>query len=316
MKLLLFFALLAVLVVAVSAWEKEDHEIFDLVSEIEAVEGKGTSFYSWLDVPSTATTAEISKAYRRKSMLLHPDKNPGVKGIHERFARLGVIAAILRDPVGRKRYDHFYKNGVPKWRGTGYYYSRWRPGIVEVLIFLTIVTSLFQYIVQHMNYKRNLKRIQLLTNNAKLAAWGPKMIPVEGKKKVKVPISGTMGFDDEGNQNHQSEKITMVVEGKGDVFFLDAEGDLHPLDIHSAVPATIGRTWFFALLKSLKRTSTASDSPPENDDAEELSETASETAGSGTVTPNDEAVPPVALKGGRAAAVKAGGKRRKMVRKR
>lgn len=32
-----------------------------------------------------------------------PDKNPDVKGIHERFARLGVIAAILRDPVGRKR---------------------------------------------------------------------------------------------------------------------------------------------------------------------------------------------------------------------
>jgi len=27
------------------------------------------------------------------------------------------------------RYDFFYKNGVPKWRGTGYYYSRFRPGL-------------------------------------------------------------------------------------------------------------------------------------------------------------------------------------------
>lgn len=27
------------------------------------------------------------------------------------------------------RYDFFYKNGVPKWRGTGYYYSRFRPGV-------------------------------------------------------------------------------------------------------------------------------------------------------------------------------------------
>ena len=35
--------------------------------------------------------------------ILSPDKNPGVKGIHERFARLGVIATILRDPVGRER---------------------------------------------------------------------------------------------------------------------------------------------------------------------------------------------------------------------
>jgi hypothetical protein len=88
----------------------------------QCIPGKGTSFYSWLDVPSTASTAQISKAYRRKSMLLQcvqtaftfcppscsltflsPDKNPGVKGIHERFARLGVIASILRDPVGRER---------------------------------------------------------------------------------------------------------------------------------------------------------------------------------------------------------------------
>jgi hypothetical protein len=27
------------------------------------------------------------------------------------------------------RYDFFYKNGVPKWRGTDYYYSRFRPGL-------------------------------------------------------------------------------------------------------------------------------------------------------------------------------------------
>ena len=88
--------------------------------------GKGTTFYSWLDVSSTATTVEISKAYRKKSIQLQyvnlcrpsdifialtntfdvavsPDKNPGVTSIHERFARLGVIAAILRNTESRKR---------------------------------------------------------------------------------------------------------------------------------------------------------------------------------------------------------------------
>jgi curved DNA-binding protein CbpA len=58
-----------------------------------------------------------------------PDKNPGVKAIHERFARLGVVSSILRKKESRQRYDFFYKNGVPKWRGTGYYYSRFRPGL-------------------------------------------------------------------------------------------------------------------------------------------------------------------------------------------
>jgi DnaJ homolog subfamily C member 1 len=32
-----------------------------------------------------------------------PDKNPGVKGIQERFARLGVVASILRNQEGRER---------------------------------------------------------------------------------------------------------------------------------------------------------------------------------------------------------------------
>ena len=37
---------------------------------LEMHPGKGTTFYSWLDVSSTATTAEISKAYRKKSIQL------------------------------------------------------------------------------------------------------------------------------------------------------------------------------------------------------------------------------------------------------
>ena len=66
---------------------QEDHEIFDLVSALEAAEGivrnmiaflttharvigKGTTFYSWLDVPYTASTSEIVKAYRKKSVTL------------------------------------------------------------------------------------------------------------------------------------------------------------------------------------------------------------------------------------------------------
>lgn len=67
--------------------------------------------------------AEIGRAYRRKSMLLQcvhqllrlftiltssstncsPDKNLGVKGVQERFARLGVVASILRNQENRER---------------------------------------------------------------------------------------------------------------------------------------------------------------------------------------------------------------------
>lgn len=33
-----------------------------------------------------------------------PDKNPGIKDAHERFARLGIVAQILRNKEGRERY--------------------------------------------------------------------------------------------------------------------------------------------------------------------------------------------------------------------
>lgn len=49
---------------------QEDHEIFDLVSAIEGAEGKGTTFYSFLGVPSTATVLEITKAFRKRSIQL------------------------------------------------------------------------------------------------------------------------------------------------------------------------------------------------------------------------------------------------------
>ncbi|KAJ7180181.1 DnaJ domain-containing protein [Mycena crocata] len=297
MRAFVLFALLAVLVTAVLAWEKEDHEIFDLVSEIQATEGKDTTFYSWLDVPSTATTAEIAKAYRRKSMVLHPDKNPNDKTIHERFARLGVVSTILRNKESRERYDFFYKNGVPKWRGTGYYYSRFRPGLGSVFVFLVLVTSGFHYIVQHINYRNDLERIERFIKDAQLAAWGPKLVPIEGQRKVKVNLAGSQ-------RTNEGRWIDMVVDSKN-VYILDPSGDMHLLDASTANRPNFTNTWFIALVKSsyykaVDRFTPSKEhgSPEPEDDGDES--TASEAPGSGTVTPKE----------GRASAPAAGKRKR------
>ena len=52
-------------------------------------------------------------------------------------------------------------------------------------MFLVILTSTLQYLVQRINYKRDLKRIERIVGKAKAAAWGPKMIPINGKRKVR-----------------------------------------------------------------------------------------------------------------------------------
>ncbi|KAI0770860.1 DnaJ-domain-containing protein [Irpex lacteus] len=317
MRFFLLFGVVAVIVTTALAWTKarEDHEIFDLVSALEAAEGKGTTFYSWLDVPSTASSAEISRAYRKKSIQLHPDKNPGVKGAHERFSRLGVIAKILRDAEGRKRYDFFYKNGVPRWRGTGYYYSRFRPGLGTVLVFLTLLTSALQYVVHSLNYKRDKKKVEEIVGQARAAAWGNKLTPGEGQRKVKVNVGGAPRIDEDGNVI-PGRMVDMVVDGS-DVYFLDSDGNLHVVDDSTAIPPSVRRTWFVSLVtglwdKYVPSRKAASDDGSAVTDEDGIDESQSGTEGSGTVTPKEG----VNGKPGRAAATTmAGGRRRKAPRK-
>ncbi|KAF9268059.1 DnaJ-domain-containing protein [Marasmius fiardii PR-910] len=316
MKIPTIFALIALLVTVVLAWEQEDHEIFDLVSAVERSEGKGTSFYSWLEVPHTASTAEIAKAYRKLSMQLHPDKNPGKKNVHERFARLGVVAAILRNSESRERYDFFYKNGVPTWRGTGYYYSRFRPGLGTVAVFLIMLTSSLQYMVQRMNYKRDLERIEYVIREARLAAWGTKMTPVEGQRKVKVNLGGPERYDEDGYRV-PGRMIDMVVSGDA-VYILDESGDMHPVDSSTAIPPAPSRTWFITLVLSLVGSLASKFKKGDNPDPVAISESeyeegydssaASDSPGSGTITPNGNST--------KQATVKAGGRRRKAVKRR
>ncbi|KAI0719576.1 DnaJ-domain-containing protein [Cerioporus squamosus] len=308
MRLLHLIAFLAVLVTAVCAYE--DHEIFDLVSALEAAEGKGTTFYSWLDLSPTATTQEISKAYRKKSLQLHPDKNKGVKNAHERFARLGVVAAILRDPAKRERYDFFYKNGVPVWRGTGYYYSRFRPGLGTVIVFLILSSSGIQYLVQKMNYNRDLKRIEWIIGQARQAAWGAKLTPGQGQRKVKVNLGGSPRLDEDGNVI-PGRMVDMVVEGN-DVYILERDGSLLPVDSETA--------WFLSLVTGLvskvtRRDGSAIESTgsAEGEDSDDASGTVSDAPGSGAATPKEGSG---SLKNGRATATTmAGGRRRKAVSK-
>lgn len=100
-------------------------------------------------------------------MLGSPDKNKGDAKAKERFTRLGVIVSILRDSASRERYNFFYKNGVPRWRGTGYLYSRFRPGLGTVIIVLSLIAAGMQYIAGQINYRQEKKRILEFVNNAR-----------------------------------------------------------------------------------------------------------------------------------------------------
>ena len=65
------------------------------------------SLYDIIGVPPTATEDEIKRAYRKKAMLLHPDRNKDDPNATEKFQQLGEAYEILKDPAKRERYDKF-----------------------------------------------------------------------------------------------------------------------------------------------------------------------------------------------------------------
>ncbi|KAH0499464.1 hypothetical protein TgHK011_006661 [Trichoderma gracile] len=204
----LVVGVLSLLTPLAAAWSKEDREIFRIRDEIAAHESDpAASFYDILGVTPSASQDDINKAYRKKSRSLHPDKvkqqlraekaqadkkkgaaggsaassskgptqaeiRKAVKEASERQARLSLIANILRGPA-RDRYDHFLANGFPLWKGTDYYYNRYRPGLGTVLVGVFMMGGgAIHYLALYMSWKRQREFVERYVTFARNAAWG------------------------------------------------------------------------------------------------------------------------------------------------
>ncbi|GAA5990938.1 hypothetical protein JCM10908_000088 [Rhodotorula pacifica] len=62
-------------------------------------------YYALLGIESTATSAEIRKAYRQKSLKVHPDRNPDDPQAAALFHELSIAADVLSDPTQRASFD-------------------------------------------------------------------------------------------------------------------------------------------------------------------------------------------------------------------
>lgn len=64
-------------------------------------------YYDILGISKNATAAEIKKAYRKKAIEFHPDKNPGDAKAEEMFKKAAEAYEVLSDPNKKSRYDQF-----------------------------------------------------------------------------------------------------------------------------------------------------------------------------------------------------------------
>ncbi|CAI4065434.1 hypothetical protein N7582_003046 [Saccharomyces uvarum] len=74
-----------------------------------------TEYYDLLGVSTTASAIEIKKAYRKKSIQEHPDKNPNDPKATERFQAISEAYQVLGDNELRVKYDKYgRKEAIPQ----------------------------------------------------------------------------------------------------------------------------------------------------------------------------------------------------------
>lgn len=76
-------------------------------------------YYEVLGVSKNATADELKKAYRKKALQYHPDRNPGDKDAEEKFKEAAEAYDVLSDPNKRARYDQFGHNMGQSFGGGG-----------------------------------------------------------------------------------------------------------------------------------------------------------------------------------------------------
>jgi len=70
---------------------------------------KGLDLYSLLEVEPDAEQKVLKKAYRKKALSCHPDKNPGNKAAVDLFHQLSDALEVLSDEKTRAAYDNLLK---------------------------------------------------------------------------------------------------------------------------------------------------------------------------------------------------------------
>ena len=70
-------------------------------------------YYALLGVEKSASAEEMKKAYRKKAVQFHPDKNPGNKEAEEMFKKVSHAYEVLSDTDKRAAYDRYGSAGLP-----------------------------------------------------------------------------------------------------------------------------------------------------------------------------------------------------------
>ena len=76
-------------------------------------------YYETLEVSRDASASELKKAFKKKAMKFHPDRNPDNPEAAEKFKEAAEAYDVLSDPQKKSAYDQFGHQGVQGMGGGG-----------------------------------------------------------------------------------------------------------------------------------------------------------------------------------------------------
>ncbi len=95
-------------------------------------------YYEILGVSKSASDSEIKKAYRKKAIKYHPDKNPGDSQAEENFKKAAEAYEVLGNKDKRSKYDQFGHSAFDGTGGFGGAGMNMDDILVNLVIFLVV----------------------------------------------------------------------------------------------------------------------------------------------------------------------------------
>lgn len=107
----------------------------------------GPNYYDILGVSWNASDDDIARAYRRRALERHPDRNPNDPSALADMQQIAEAAAMLRDPEKRRAYDRSVRHTVQPVAAPARAHGRvrarcnWEAGDVEYPVGLTFAEA-------------------------------------------------------------------------------------------------------------------------------------------------------------------------------